>query len=153
MIAPVNCNPYCDCAQRLVRCERAAQVEARHLTPHEQELMHRALRVSSEPVKAPYRPTAAQVKERLDQLPERRKIFTYEHGLAVFAIVRESDGSVSVTVSNVGADPVTVGVPAAQWRKLIGKFATERDLWPGAEYSRPWYEDTEVGKPSGGTLA
>ena len=27
MIAPVNCNPHCDCAQRLVRCERAAQAD------------------------------------------------------------------------------------------------------------------------------
>lgn len=29
MIAPVNCNPDCDCAQRLVRCQKAVELEWR----------------------------------------------------------------------------------------------------------------------------
>lgn len=137
MIAPTNCNPYCDCAQRLVRCQKAPVI------PFGAGLVGTADRGPSrlpeiDPPESFFseangRPTVAEVKERLNQLPERRKIFGYEHGLARLSIVRESDGSVSLTVCNVGSDPVSVGVPAAQWRKMIGAFAIEPDLWPGAQ--------------------
>lgn len=165
MIAPTNCNPYCDCAQRLVRCQRAAPVEFtvnnESNTPElTARIIERRIDASHiiEKVKAEKAmnecPPIAEVKECLDQLPERRKIFTYDQSAfgQVMAIVRESDGSVSVTLRTYSGT-VTMGVPAAQWRKMIAAFAIEPDLWPGAEYSRPWYEETEAGNPHGDPLA
>lgn len=40
MIAPTNCNPDCDCAQRMVRCERAGSVDRDYFVEHMREYLN-----------------------------------------------------------------------------------------------------------------
>src|SRR5690348_7269213 len=59
MIAPVNCNPHCDCAQRLIRCQRAAFDEQQAALRPETPSMVIPASLANDPV------------ERLEQLASR----------------------------------------------------------------------------------
>lgn len=93
-------------------------------------------------------------------MSERRVIFEYIPVGEYLSIVRETDGSVSLTV-NGGLSTACLSIPAAQWRKLVAAFALEPDLWPGADPAydakrgipSPMWAPTDAGKPHGDPLA
>lgn len=98
----------------------------------------------------------AETAKVVEALPDRRVIFEYEfpNGLCGnrLQIARQSDGTVTVTIGDY-TTALTVGLPAAQCRKLVAAFATEAGLWPGdCDYDIKAAQ-AEVGKPHNGALA
>lgn len=96
--------------------------------------------------------TVAEIAKRLAEWPDRRPIFTHQNSVGdKLLIVRESDGSVTVTIGTFGS-AASIGVTAAQCRKLVASFAIESGLWPGDCDCDIKAAQAEVGKPHGGPV-